>query len=251
MQIDIQVSNRQLFGTVVFLMILLGIGLVESYGSGNPTWMGHTWNEIDYIPLGFADNVDNDLLASITCSDGQVIKYYSGVWACDDEDYNLPSVYPIYRLHSSCDMEYDGVNNFDMVSGNICVHRSLSPSAPGGCRYIATTTDNSVGCYASGGQYCDSRTKYMFLCDNQLMGYALRLSCETDADCFTGMNCCSGLCIDTQFDNNRCGGCNNVCGTGTRCCYGSCVDTQTDNYNCGSCCRICRAGQTCIGGSCQ
>ena len=77
MKIKITVSNKQLFGLVLVLIVVSSVGYVYS-AAPNP---GHTWNEIGDVPAGFADNIDNDLLAGISCSNGQVLKYNNG-WNC-------------------------------------------------------------------------------------------------------------------------------------------------------------------------
>ena len=43
------------------------------------------WTDINSIPGGFADNIDNDLLQTLTCADGQVVKISGTTWACADD----------------------------------------------------------------------------------------------------------------------------------------------------------------------
>ena len=92
MQIDIQVSNKQLFGLVIVSVLVAAIGYVQSYGSGSPTIIGHTWDEIDNIPSGFADGIDDntDTFAGFSCSEGQLLKISGGVWRCVDDPALLP-----------------------------------------------------------------------------------------------------------------------------------------------------------------
>jgi hypothetical protein len=40
------------------------------------------WAGVSGKPVGFADDVDNDLLSSIVCPSGQVLKSNGGVWTC-------------------------------------------------------------------------------------------------------------------------------------------------------------------------
>jgi hypothetical protein len=65
---------------------------------------------------------------------------------------------------------------------------------------------------------------------------------------------CSGK-VDDTFDlmNDRanCGACNHACATAESCCSGVCVNTNTDNNNCGACGKPkCETGLTCSAGMC-
>jgi hypothetical protein len=90
--------------------------------------------------------------------------------------------------------------------------------------------------------------------------------------------CCSGSCVDLDFDSSNCGACGTVCPSGTACqggtcfqsincalaingspcwlgaatgeglcCGGACVDTASDPNNCGLCGASCPAGDPCVG----
>jgi hypothetical protein len=86
---------------------------------------------------------------------------------------------------------------------------------------------------------------------------------------------CNAVCINPQFDNNNCGGCNNKCNAGQTCnngmcqsggpvdmagggcmapntlCNAICTNTRNDNNNCGGCGMACAAGQNCMNSICQ
>ncbi|KAF8665930.1 hypothetical protein HU200_054015 [Digitaria exilis] len=65
---------------------------------------------------------------------------------------------------------------------------------------------------------------------------------------FAGAECCDGICVDTSFNANRCGGCDPryyACGSWPWiCCYGYCFNSMKDAENCGRC------GNTCWEGGC-
>jgi hypothetical protein len=44
------------------------------------------WGGLTGMPAGFADQVDNDLLGSLECADGQTLKWDGTVWACGEDD---------------------------------------------------------------------------------------------------------------------------------------------------------------------
>ncbi|MBL8601653.1 MAG: hypothetical protein JNK72_07005 [Myxococcales bacterium] len=51
--------------------------------------------------------------------------------------------------------------------------------------------------------------------------------------CTTGLTRCA-TCVDTQNDNNNCGGCNRACGAGTFCRGGACVTPPTNDTRTGA-----------------
>lgn len=85
------------------------------------------------------------------------------------------------------------------------------------------------------------------------------ISCTDEAPCpdivdpvyglpIAGAECCDGVCVDTSFNANRCGGCDPrhyACGSWPWiCCYGYCFNSLKDAENCGHC------GNTCWEGGC-
>jgi hypothetical protein len=86
------------------------------------------------------------------------------------------------------------------------------------------------------------------------------LSCN--AGCAAPATDCSGVCTDTQKDNNNCGACGSPCAVGNSCskglccptgqinCGGACVDPKIDNGNCGACGTSCGTTGTCSNGKC-
>jgi hypothetical protein len=74
--------------------------------------------------------------------------------------------------------------------------------------------------------------------------------CKVDTECvFPNLppepgehqgHCCKGTCIDTFYDRNNCGGCENACTGPNVCCafgdsFGTCTDVRKDVENCGFC----------------
>lgn len=81
---------------------------------------------------------------------------------------------------------------------------------------------------------------------------------RTDEGSLCGSNqraCCNGTCVDTQYNDQHCGGCGNVCGPGLSCCLGQCVNLQSNNKHCGRCnaaCKLLGLVQTaCRSGKCS
>jgi hypothetical protein len=44
------------------------------------------WTGLKGMPPGFSDNVDDDTLAAIGCSNGQIIEWNGNIWVCGDDD---------------------------------------------------------------------------------------------------------------------------------------------------------------------
>ena len=76
------------------------------------------------------------------------------------------------------------------------------------------------------------------------------------------------ICVDTQTDDEHCGGCGQYCSSGQSCqeggCVdlctggldycaqaGGCVDLNSNNDYCGSCSNQCAGGESCVSGQCQ
>ncbi len=77
--------------------------------------LGAPWSGLAGVPAGFADNVDNDALAALSCANGQLPKWNGSAWACgDDSDTTYTagagltlsggafSIAPAYRLPQGC-----------------------------------------------------------------------------------------------------------------------------------------------------
>ncbi|KAG2564758.1 hypothetical protein PVAP13_7NG002100 [Panicum virgatum] len=86
---------------------------------------------------------------------------------------------------------------------------------------------------------------------------SLDYSCSNEAPCvdphgfhYPGVECCDGVCVNTEFNPNHCGWCNYGCDSWPWiCCYGDCVNTQDDFENCGSCGNYC-SDAGCFNGVC-
>ncbi|MGD8491084.1 MAG: hypothetical protein PVI68_18890, partial [Anaerolineae bacterium] len=57
------------------------------YASGAP------WAGLSGLPGDFADQVDNDTLAGLSCGEGQVTKWDGSLWICEDDDAGITAVY--------------------------------------------------------------------------------------------------------------------------------------------------------------
>jgi hypothetical protein len=44
------------------------------------------WNGLDGVPAGFADNVDDDVLSGLTCTNGQIAEWDGSNWVCAEDD---------------------------------------------------------------------------------------------------------------------------------------------------------------------
>lgn len=143
--------------------------------------------------------------------------------------------------------------NSDCVNSN-CVCRSGFGSCNGlptdgdGCEtYLQTSTTNCGVC----GRSCP-------VC----VGGSCASCTAPMADC--GSNSCD---INTENDNNNCGGCGVVCGANSQCVNSACqcnanmqdctgasgceTDVRSSNSHCGACNMACGANSVCTSGACQ
>ncbi len=87
----------------------------------------------------------------------------------------------------------------------------------------------------------------------------------TPGGCPSKLSDCDGSCVDTQFDPDHCGACDESCAAplvcsegscgltcegGTTKCGDKCADTDLDPQHCGKCNNACDAGQVCVDGAC-
>lgn len=68
---------------------LQGYSPTDFRSSSNPV----DWSDLGGVPAGIGDG-DNDTLADISCSQGQVAKFSSGSWQCGDDISNAPHTHP-------------------------------------------------------------------------------------------------------------------------------------------------------------
>jgi len=117
MKIELNLTKKRFFVLVGVILVLIGVFGVYAYNSvyGNPAVMGHSadelevnWDNIDGIPSGFADGVDNDTIAHVSgglygycCSVGT----YGGV--CP---YTTTTEPAYYSSGCKCRDGYTGVN---------------------------------------------------------------------------------------------------------------------------------------------
>ncbi len=67
--------------------------------------LGVPWDGITDMPAGFADGVDDDVLASLSCDNGQIAEWDGSAWLCGDDDVgsgggegDITAVYAGYGL---------------------------------------------------------------------------------------------------------------------------------------------------------
>lgn len=104
---------------------------------------------------------------------------------------------------------------------------------------------------------CNARVDDGATCANGLL-------CQAGACVCPPERTCGGACVDTQTDEQHCGGCSRPCGANNECvagacvlscgaltaCSNMCVNTQTDPNHCGMCGRSCGTGGSCNNGTC-
>ena len=177
MQLELQTSNKQLLGLVFALVIVAGIGYVYSQAP-NP---GHTWSQLGNMPAGFADNIDNDALGGITCSNGQFLEYSGGSWSCTTPSSFTDTYCTSDGTTITCP---DTTSLTDYCSGGTCIGGLSVPgniiaNSPIANNHVATKAyvDAQGGgggaCYWEHGGSCASdftqiRAYTRYLCSNSL-----------------------------------------------------------------------------------
>lgn len=59
MKIEVNIEKKHFYILVGILFLGLLVVVVNAYGEGTPTIVGHHWNDIGGIPFGFADGTDD------------------------------------------------------------------------------------------------------------------------------------------------------------------------------------------------
>ena len=67
-----KITNKHLIIAISILIVLAAANIVQSYGTSNPIVIGHTWEELDGIPVDITDGDDECTVSgdTITCSSG-------------------------------------------------------------------------------------------------------------------------------------------------------------------------------------
>jgi uncharacterized protein YjbI with pentapeptide repeats len=167
-----------------------------------------------------------------------------------------------------------------------CIDVEDDPNNCGGCDVICLTPTNPCltnecieGACTEGtlsdGTECEAFEQTGVCCGSGGTSTCVfGAECCTDAQCGSGNSCCSGQCLNTSTNFDRCGSCTNVCpeGRATACVGGACVcgsspacaenefccpdgcfDLDTSFTHCGTCVFACPAtrADNCTEGQCQ
>jgi len=150
---------------------------------------------------------------------------------------------------NDCDMSID--EGFDLSNdpmncgacGNAC--GAEETCCGGDCVDVRASADHCGACATDGGATCGATE---VCCNGSCADAASCGTCMEDC-AMSGRECCTGACVDTQGDENNCGGCGVECAAGQVCCGGSCVGS--DASHCGQGCDVCTAGsELCCSGGC-
>jgi hypothetical protein len=138
-----------------------------------------------------------------------------------------------------------------LPAGAYCTWSNASDCCSGSCDgdsccgFLGDACNNGFGCCAG----------------NCIEGY-----CQ----CGPGTLDCGNGCVDIEWNENRCGGCDAQCGENSLCenaqcicdpnlfdaqfyllCPDGCFNTHDDEQHCGDCTTVCTGGTECSGGTCQ
>jgi len=50
------------------------------------------WDGLFYVPAGFGDNIDDDMLSGLECSDDQIPRSNGSIWSCSSEEGDISGV---------------------------------------------------------------------------------------------------------------------------------------------------------------
>ena len=195
--------------------------------------------------------MDNVPMRGMTCSvEGNVGVCASGVRECDGPVLGCSTPDPSDELCNELDDDCDGSTDetFDTTNDpancGTCGTTCENDCCDGACTNVRLDEGNCGACAADGGATCADGEE---CCGGTCNAPALCAGCAEDCAA-SGTTCCSMECVDTQSDENNCGGCGVTCGAGQFCCGGTCTDESVDS--CGQGCNTCGDDQLCCNNAC-
>ena len=155
--ITIKLSNKVAYTLIAVLAILTISLVVYAFGGNNPSYVGHTFSEIE-PPSG--------------CSAGQILSWDGSNWVCIDEPTGWTCHWEESWLHypDGGDIDLDGDGKFN--EGN---HDEKTACDVGVCQFKVdcmncnpsdpTCSKDSCGSPQGCGSRTDDRNEYLYCCE--------------------------------------------------------------------------------------